>query len=226
MHEADVRLWGWEPIPEDQTTLAEILWEEGYYNLFVTDTLHQVTMMDRWLGNFLDKMDELNLFDDTLLILLSDHGHAFGEHGYAGKVVSAMYPELTDITFMIRHPGGNGEGETSDYFASTHDVAPTILGALGIEPPQPMQGQDLTVLLNGGDPKQAREYFTAGYHDHSWARDKDHAMFARNDGAETKLFDLSEDPEMNKDLSGSQPEVVKKMWNDYVLKDGGGPLPS
>jgi arylsulfatase A-like enzyme len=378
VHDDDVRLWGWEPIPENQTTLAEILQQEGYYNLFVTDTLHQfrasysfhrgfhvyewirgqerdlfiplspaarkkvdgvliggpnaahaeeimrqyfantlsrkreedwfapqvftrgmelleaandvadaqpfflvvdcydphepwdppdkyislysdgydgpepmipssgpsdwlterqlkrmhalysaeVTMMDTWLGNFLDKMDELNLFEDTLLLFVSDHGHAFGEHGYAGKVVSAMYPELTDITFFIRHPGGRGAGETSDYLASTHDVAPTILGALGIEPPQQMQGQDLTVLLDGSDPEQPREYFTVGYHDHSWAWDKDHAMFARNDGAEAKLFDLSEDPEMNKDLSGSQPEVVKKMWNDYVLKDAGGPLPS
>ena len=186
----------------------------------------EVTMMDRWLGNFLDKMDELNLFENTLLMVLSDHGHAFGEHGYAGKVVSAMYPELTDITFMIRHPGGSVAGQTSDYFASTHDVAPTILGALGIELPQQMGGEDLTVLLDGDAPQRPREYFTAGYHDHSWARDNDHAMFAKNDGSEAKLFDLRADPQMNKDLSGSRPEVVKKMWNDYVLKDAAAPLPS
>jgi arylsulfatase A-like enzyme len=378
VHDDDVRLWGWEPIPDDQTTLAEILQQEGYYNLFVTDTLHQfrasynfhrgfhvyewirgqerdlfmplspaarqkvdgvliggpnaahaeeimrqyfantlsrkreedwfspqvftrgmqlleaandvadaqpfflvadnydphepwdppqkyvslysdgydgpepmipssgpsdwlterqlermhalysaeVTMMDTWLGNFLDKASDLGLLENTMLLFVSDHGHAFGEHGYAGKVPAAMYPELTDITFMIRHPDGKGAGETSDYFASTHDVAPTILGALGIEQPQQMGGEDLTVLLDGGDPEQPREYFTAGYHEHSWARDKNHAMFARNDGSEAKLFDLRADPQMNKDLAGSRPEVVKKMWNDYVLKDAGGPLPS
>ncbi len=377
VNEDDVRLWGWEPIPEDQTTLTEILTGEGYYNLFVTDTLHQfrasynfhrgfhvyewirgqerdlfvplsqaarkkvdgvliggphashaeeimrqyfantlgrkreedwfspqvftrgmelleaakdapeaqpfflvvdnydphepwdpphkyvslysdgydgpepmipssgssdwlterqlermhalysaeVTMMDTWLGNFLDKMDELNLHEDTLLILLSDHGHAFGEHGYAGKVASAMYPELTDITFFIRHPGGKGAGETSDFFASTHDVAPTILGALGIEPPQPMGGQDLTVLLDGGDPEQPRPYITAGYHDHSWARDERYVMFARNDGSEARLYDLQEDPAMNEDIARSRQDVLNSMWNEYVLKDAGGPLP-
>ncbi len=80
---------------------------------------------------------------DTLLVLLSDHGHAFGEHGYAGKVVTALYPELTDIAFMIRHPEGRRAGETSDFFAQTHDVAPTVLGHLGIESPGPMQGADL-----------------------------------------------------------------------------------
>jgi arylsulfatase A-like enzyme len=185
----------------------------------------EVTMMDRWLGRFLDKMEELGLFEDTLLVLLSDHGHAFGEHGYAGKVPAALYPELTDITFMIRHPEGKMAGKSSDYFASTHDVAATILGFLGMEPPTPMQGQDLTVLLDGGDPGQPREYFTLGYHDHAWARDGDHAMFARNDGSEAKLFDLSEDPNMDNDIAGANQDVVKRMWNDYVLKDAGGPLP-
>src|SRR3712207_9441874 len=45
----------------------------------------------------------------------------------------SMYPELTDITVFIRHPGGKGAGQTSDYYASTHDVAPTVLGSLRIE---------------------------------------------------------------------------------------------
>jgi arylsulfatase A-like enzyme len=98
----------------------------------------EVTMMDAWLGRFLDKMDETGLAEDTLLVLLSDHGHAFGEHGYAGKVVTALYPELTDIAFMMRHPEGKMAGETSAYFAQTHDVAPTVLGHLGLEPPEPM----------------------------------------------------------------------------------------
>ena len=184
----------------------------------------EVTMMDRWLGNFLDKMDELNLFDNTLLILLSDHGHAFGEHGFAGKVPAALYPELTDITFFIRHPEGKGAGEESDYYASTHDVAPTVLGSLGIEPQKPMEGQDLTVFLGGGEPEQKREHFTAGYHDHVWARDEHYAMFARSDGSEAKLFDLREDPGMNRDIAGSNPGIVRRMYQGYVIKDAGGPL--
>ncbi|MBA2619486.1 MAG: sulfatase [Rubrobacter sp.] len=375
--EDDVALWGWEPIPEEQTTLAEILLEEGYQTLFVTDTLHQfrasynfhrgfrvfewvrgqerdlyvprspatdkrieetliagpnashaeeimlqyfantqerkteedwfaprvfakgiqllevaanlpdeqpfflvvdaydphepwdppgkyvdmysdgyegpepftsssgpsdwmteaqlermkalyageVTMMDAWLGRFLDKMDETGLSDDTMLILLSDHGHAFGEHGFAGKVTSALYPELTDIGFMIRHPEGKMAGETSDFFAQTHDVAPTFLGHLGVEPPEPMQGANLSVLFDGGEPG-ARPYITAGYHDHVFARDDRYAMFAKNVGSAARLFDLEEDPKMDRNIADANPDMVKRMWNDYVLKDAGGPLPS
>ena len=78
----------------------------------------EVTMTDRWLGRFLDKMEELNLFENTLLIAIPDHGIAFGEHGIVGKMPSSLWPEVTDIVFFVRHPGGKGAG-TSDYYAST-----------------------------------------------------------------------------------------------------------
>jgi arylsulfatase A-like enzyme len=184
----------------------------------------EVTMVDRWLGNLLDKMEELGLFRNTLLLLLSDHGVAHGEHGYAGKPSYVLWPEVTDIPFLIRHPEGKGAGETSAYYASTHDVAPTILGFLGIEPPEPMDGQDLSVFLEGGEPEE-RAHFTLGYNDHAWARDEDYVMFAKNDGSNALLFDLRTDPNMDNDIAGSNQDVLNRMWNDYVLKDAGGPLP-
>jgi arylsulfatase A-like enzyme len=184
----------------------------------------EVTMADRWLGHFLEKMSDLKLSENTLLVVLSDHGHALGEHNMIGKVPAALYPELTDITFFIRHPEGKGAGKISDYYASTHDVAPTILGFLGIEPPEPMEGQDLSVLLDGGEP-ESRKHFTLGFHDHVWTRDARYVMFSRNDGKEVKLYDVQEDPNMRIDIAGNRSDVVKHMFKDYILKDAGGPLP-
>jgi len=181
--------------------------------------------MDRWLGRFLEKMEELGLFDNTLLILLSDHGVAHGEHGYTGKVPAALYPELTDIVFLMRHPEGKRAGKKSDYYASTHDVAPTILSFLGVEPPRPMEGQNLLALMHGGQP-HPRPHFTLGYHNHAWCRDEDYAMFCRHDGAEPKLFDLRTDPKMNRDIAGQRPAIARRMFEEYVIKDAGGPLPS
>jgi arylsulfatase A-like enzyme len=185
----------------------------------------EVTMVDRWLGRFLDKMDELNLFENTLLLLLSDHGVAHGEHGYTGKPSYVLWPEVTDVPFLIRHPEGKAAGETSDYYASTHDVAPTILGFLGIEPPKPMDGEDLSVIFDGGEPKE-RGHFTLGYNDHAWARDEQYVMFAKNDGSNALLFDLRADPNMDKNIAVSNQDVLNRMWNDYVLADAGGPLPT
>jgi arylsulfatase A-like enzyme len=185
----------------------------------------ELTMMDRWLGRFLDKMEELDMFENTLLILLSDHGVSLGEHGIVGKLPIAMYPELTDIVFLMRHPEGKGAGVTSDYYASTHDIAPTILSLLGIEVPQYIEGQNLLGLVDGRQPAP-RSHFTLGYHDHAWCRDEDYAMFCRHDGTEAKLFDLRTDPKMNRDIAGQHPDITKRMFEQYVIKDAGGPLPS
>jgi arylsulfatase A-like enzyme len=184
----------------------------------------ETTMMDRWLGRFLDKMEELGLFENTLLVLLSDHGVAFGEHGITGKPHYALWPEVTDVIFLVRHPDGKTGGQTSDFYASTHDVTPTVLGFLGIEPERSMGGEDLSVLLEDGRPEE-RGHFTLGYHNHVWARDDRYVMFGPSDGATAKLFDLREDPEMRRDIAAGHSDVVRRMFDEYVLGDAGGPLP-
>src|SRR5919112_3651129 len=127
----------------------------------------EVTMTDRWFGRFIDTLDSSDFAKETLLVVLSDHGVALGEHDATGKPFWALYPELTDIPFFVRHPDGDRAGETSDFFASTHDVAPTILGLLGLEP----------------------------------------------------------ESRMDEDIAGDNPDVVERMFDEYVVGDAGGPLP-
>jgi len=203
--------------PRDYLTDREVQRMRALYSA-------EVTMADRWLGRFLQKMEDLKLFENTLLILLADHGVAFGEHGFMGKPAYALWPELTDIPLLIRHPEGAGAGETSDFYASTHDVAPTILGALGIEPEQKMDGQDLSVLFEGEAP-QPRDHFSLGYHNFVWSRDENYVFFSRNDGTEARLYDLRTDPEMNKNIGAENQDIMNRMFGGYILEDAGGPLP-
>ncbi len=184
----------------------------------------EVTMVDHWLGRFLDKMESTGRVDDTLLIVMADHGVAHGEHGYTGKPENVLWPEVTDIPFYIRHPEGKGAGKTSDYFASTHDVAPTILGVLGIEPRLKMDGQDLSPLLEGSEPGP-RSHFTLGYNQYVWARDETYAMFSINNRSQARLYDLRSDPGMDKNIAGGHRDIVRRMFDDYILEDAGGPLP-
>jgi len=184
----------------------------------------EVAMTDRWLGRFLETLDSSDFAQETLLVVLSDHGVALGEHDATGKPFWALYPEITDIPFFVRHPEGRGAGETSDFYASTHDVAPTILGFLGVEPEQPMDGENLSVLFDGGRP-QERNHFTLGYDEYVWARDDRYVMVSRNDGSNALLYDLSTDPDMNTDVAGANQDVVRRMFDEYVLGDAGGPLP-
>jgi arylsulfatase A-like enzyme len=184
----------------------------------------EVTMTDRWLGNFLEKVDSLGFMENTLLMVISDHGVGLGEHGIVGKLPNSLWPEITDIMFFARHPEGAGAGKTSDFYASTHDVAPTILGHLGIEPPEPMDGADLSVILDGEEPEE-RTHFTLGYHNYVWTRDETHVFFSRNDGANAKLFNLQEDPEMRNNIALQNQDTLNRMYNDYVLRDAGGSPP-
>ena len=184
----------------------------------------EVTMTDRWFGDFVDKLETSGLAENTLLIVLSDHGVALGEHNATGKPFWALWPEVTDIPFFIRHPEGRGAGQTSDYFASTHDVAPTVLSFLGMEPEEPMDGQNLLVLLDGEEPAP-REHFTLGYDEYVWTRDDRYVMVSRNDGSGAMLYDLTTDQSMDRDVAGEHPDVVRRMFEGYVLEDAGGPLP-
>jgi arylsulfatase A-like enzyme len=186
----------------------------------------EVTMMDRWLGKFIDRAHELGLMEKTLLVVVSDHGHLLGEHGYTGKLAYALYPELTDIVLMVRHPQGAGASNSSDFYASTYDVAPTILGFLGVEQPEPMDGQDLAPILQGKEPLQSRDHFTQGYKNYVCCRDEHRVMFCRTDMTDAHLFDAVNDAEQRRDLAEAEPETVKRMYEEYAQKDAAGRLPN
>ena len=87
----------------------------------------EVTMMDRWLGRFLDKMEELasSIVPSSYSLRSRRRPRRARLHG---KPDNVLWPEVTDIPFYIRHPEGKG-GTDQRYCGSTHDVAPTILGS-------------------------------------------------------------------------------------------------
>lgn len=179
-----------------------------------------VTLADKWFGNFMNRMDDLGYMDNTLLFVFSDHGISIAEHGYTGKVAEAIWPELKDIVFYVRHPEGDGAGSTSDFRASFHDIPATVLANMGIER-GPMDGQDLTPVLEGGEPEEERPYITLGYDNYSWAEDDEYALSVRNDGEEARLYDLQTDPDMNADIASDNPDVVRRMLDEYILADAG-----
>ena len=93
-------------------------------------------MTDHWLGKFLEAFREKKLHENTVILLLSDHGYLLGERGVTGKVPSQLHPELAQVPFIVAHPDGRAAGEASSHFASTHDVGPTLLSLVGRGPPE------------------------------------------------------------------------------------------
>ena len=96
----------------------------------------EVTMTDRWLGVLLDRLHDLNLENETVVALVSDHGILLGEHGWTGKISTALHPALTRIPLVVVDPARRKAGQSSSYYASTHDLAPTLLSMMGVTRPR------------------------------------------------------------------------------------------
>ena len=108
----------------------------------------EVTMVDRWVGKLLQKIDDLGLRDDTTIIFTTDHGFYFGDHGLIGKT-TLIYQQVAHTPLFIRIPGRK-PGRTNA-FAQAADMMPTILELAGVDGPGGMHGKSLVPVLNGAD---------------------------------------------------------------------------
>jgi arylsulfatase A-like enzyme len=184
----------------------------------------EVTMVDLWLGRFLDRLENLGLAGNTLVVLVSDHGVLLGERGWVGKRYSEMHEELTHVPLAMRHPAGKAAGRTSNYFASTHDVGPTVLSALGVEEPRGMNGADLSPLFDGRAPRRKRSYRTSAYNTYVSASDGRWLLIAGNHREELRLYDKKHDRYERRNIAHRHPKQVHDLWGK-ILRDAGGHLP-
>ena len=102
-----------------------------------------LAMCDASLGRVLDTMDELNLWEDTLLILATDHGFLLGEHDWWGKVVQPWYDENIHTPLMIWDPRSPQPGQRRQSLVQTVDIGPTILDFFGVDLTPRMTGRPL-----------------------------------------------------------------------------------
>ena len=115
----------------------------------------EITYVDEWIGRLLNKLADEKLLDETVVYYMSDHGLTLGEHGVLGKDGARAQWPIYHVPAVIRHPEGKLAGQTSDYFASTHDVSRTLLSFMGVRAPGMMEGEDLSVLFEGREPPPA-----------------------------------------------------------------------
>ena len=183
----------------------------------------ELTYIDAWIGRLLNKLDDLGLADSTVVYYLSDHGVGLGEHGILGKANATLGSEIHRVPYMIHHPDGRRAGKRSRFFASTHDVAPTLLSFQGLTVPGRMDGEDLSIIFDGAEPP-ARERWTTCYADYVAAGDGRHVLIADNQGEQKRLYDTEADPREENDVAADNPDAVDDLWQSIVY-DAGGTMP-
>ncbi len=106
-----------------------------------------LTMADVWLGKLLDKMDELDLWKDTTVLLTTDHGHMLSEHGYWAKNYMHVYQELSHIPMIVCSPNADA-GRRVSGLTTTVDLTPTLLDLWAMEPTDVMRGRSARPMLS------------------------------------------------------------------------------
>jgi uncharacterized sulfatase len=179
-----------------------------------------ISLMDKYIGKILDKLDELGIAENTVVVFSTDHGHFFGQHGLVAKG-AFHYEDMIKVPFIVRWPGVAAEGGTSDAMQSLVDLAPTFTSIAGLEVPRTMTGVDQSDVW-AGKTDSARDHIVVENHHEPTTihlktyvdeRYKLTVYYGRDYG---ELFDLQNDPGEVRNL-WNEPEFAS-LKADLVMK--------
>lgn len=186
----------------------------------------EVTLVDRWVGKLLQKIDDLGLFENTTVIFTTDHGTYLGEHGYVGKR-DRLYEEVAHIPLIARMPDseGNPRGRCGAIVQSP-DLMATIVDLAGVQTARTVQGRSILPLLSG-EETQEREIAVSSptlitrilpswitVTSKEWA-----FLAARNNAsaqAESELYNLSKDPAETRNLYNEETDVAERLHSKMI----------
>jgi len=185
----------------------------------------EVSLCDNWFGYFIEELKNLEIYNDSLIILTSDHGHSIGEHGATGKIPMFMHPELVDIPLIIKPPSNtSGPKKIKNLYVYNHDILPTILGFLNKEKPESLEGIDLSRFLDHSDQEiKNRNHITCGFSICSLYKDDTYALITSNDNNNRKLYNLNKDPDWNENIADDNPDICNKLYVE-IKKDANNQL--
>jgi Sulfatase len=156
-----------------------------------------VEAVDDQVGRLMDALSELDLLDSTLVVAIGDQGIALGDHAMLGIATPTSYRPAYEVPFLIRHPDGVEGGNDVDWYATTHDVAPTILSFMGVTIPGKMGGEDLTALFDDVDAEDLydRPFNVTAVGSNIIVQDKRWLMVADREQIERRMYDDDEEVE-------------------------------
>jgi arylsulfatase A-like enzyme len=173
-----------------------------------------VLATDKALGRLFAILKKRGLYDRSLIVVLSDHGEEFLDHGDFGHGPS-VYQELARVPLLLRLPRGEQRGRVVEAPVGLVDVAPTLLELVGIDVPEDFSGRSLRGVIEGSD-------------DGAWLEErplyidvpdvtKDVVALRRGrwklvrHGPQAELFDLARDPGETRDQARDEPDRVREM---------------
>lgn len=203
-----------------------------------------VTLVDRWVGRFLELAERLGLFKNTLIIWASDHGHLFGDHDLQGKPgaeLGRLYETTIHIPLIMYHPDGLGAGQRVSGFVQPPDLMPSILDFMGVPIPNQVAGKSVWPLVDSQTPLREHAFSSrfppaagmTGYKategatfdgwvgsdrtvEPSTVTSSEWAYLASPAGMPSELYNLKHDPEQTQNVIDQHPEVAQAMRQAWL----------
>lgn len=190
---------------------------QPYDQLFADDPyLGEIAYADESFGRLLEELRRLGVYEETVIVLTSDHGEGRGEHSELTHSF-LLYNSTLHVPLVVRAPGIRPGQRISDW-VGTVDILPTLLDILGIEAPGDVQGRSLRHYVDGGgrSASRSRPYYAetlSPRFSHDWGElralyDEDYKYVH---GPRPELYNIAVDPAEKRDLIGEDAPRADEM---------------
>ncbi|MCP4230477.1 MAG: sulfatase [bacterium] len=182
----------------------------------------EIKYVDEQIGHILQALDDNGYRDNTVVLLFTDHGEEFWDHGEFGHG-RTVYPELVDMVLGYRDPNVEHPLNESEKYVAHIDLKPTILDSLGIPWVEEIQGEsfysDLTEKRDYARSRVLSEYMGLGRIEVKGLRYNDYLYSIIPDTNESELYNLSDDPRAERNIIGDMSDtaaLMDKMMDDMM----------
>ncbi|MFH2131299.1 MAG: sulfatase [bacterium] len=168
-----------------------------------------VTSVDNHVGQVLQRLDELGLRENTIVVYAGDNGYLFGEHRMVDK--REAYEESIRIPFIVRYPGYTPDpGRRAGQMVLNIDLAPSLLDAAGLPIPETMDGESFLPILSSNSAPGRKAWLYELFKDYPYrtppmnAVRTDRHIYIEYEGSRPfELFDVVQDPKERHNLMGT-----------------------
>jgi len=178
-----------------------------------------IAYADHWVGEFIKRLKAKGLYDDTLLIVTSDHGEFLGEHGRIDHMVG-VYEEGVRIPILVKYPHGRLAGTIRSERASITGVFATVFDSLGLAMPQvsarPLGTLGRLVLVEDFENGQSTSVYGAKFKGDRTAVYEGNWKYIHSTAAPAELYDLSADATESANMIAARPEIAGRLYGQLM----------
>jgi len=205
---------GFCPMPPSESSLLP----EGTLKNLLAHVHATNYEIDMEVGKIIQKIDDLGLTDDTIFVILSDHGEPYGEHGRIRKYGVVIYDELAKIPFIVKGPGFD-KGRKMDLLLTTPDISGFFLETAGTKIHKYMESLSLySAILDKNSRIDAVHdmIFIGAFQIRAGCRTPQWKFIDNRGekGGQDELFDIIKDPMEKNNLIDEEPEIAKALSRD------------